>query len=261
MCKKWFVLTVALVFVGSTQAAFFNNVGGDNDWNNGANWDTGLVPSGADWAYISSDNPANLNTTANIDGVAAPTMTGQLHLDQYSVLNIINGGSLVAGDWTNLGQSGWFGGPFGQSEVNIGDGSSLWVTGVISSAHSDDAHTTINVTGSGSIGNSGSWWFDPGFTTVNLSDSAVMDSDYLFAGGNVDMANRVRINLLSLGAKLIVRNQPLSEVQNLIDIGVIPGGIASIQNGDVVVQIPEPTTLCLLSLSAMALVRRKKRAA
>ena len=80
----------------------WTGVGGDNNWNNPANWSNG-VPDGSGTSNI--DN--GLGSTVTVDGVAAPlnkwTNIGQ-YADSGNVA-VINGGSLTGGCCLALGMN------------------------------------------------------------------------------------------------------------------------------------------------------------
>ncbi len=265
--RAWFsILLLCLFFVGSAHAAgkrlFYPGIGSadPNDstshdllWSNPDNWcievnhkpsdATHEVPSGGDWVYLAGFKPGDPQERAIVD-YAAPEITGQLHPCRFSILDIVDGGSLVFGPWSYLSQTccSWY----GRNITNISGNGSLLINGKAVSGHSTIARAIINLTDTATLTSTDSWVFGRnaidggGRTVINVCEDAVFTTRFFYVepvGINPDM---VKVNLSGNG-KVIITDQNQYVTAKTVDniLNIVDGGVFGDPNDVVVSLIPE----------------------
>jgi hypothetical protein len=266
MKEKWFKAVVVLVVLSLTGIASADTVwtgAGENDeWSNEFNWDTGVPPEvGSGNTILGEGNDAgndyiHMATTATVDGEIYGPEWG-IHLD-------IDGGSL-----TQLNPSGFVMGGIGETSVTtVRNGGYLQVHNLL-------------------VG--WSWWYTTPGTTLNVYDTSVVKTtDWMWTGGRINLYDGTidiagAVNLLYdplskvdiYDGQLIIRTRFPDETRDLAaeaaqwaldgylvgfgGTGNIIIDTDTIANGVVITaEIPEPATMTLLGLGALAMLRKRK---
>lgn len=166
-----FVACLALGMSSQVNAQIFTNASGDGLWSNAANWDNGVVPTGADDVVLGDEN--NTGVTANFDLAAASvndfrigsgvgTLGASGTFNQSSGTLTANGWSFVGSD-ANPANSGPTAGTFNLS------GNAQFINNLAG----NEFHVGIG----GGAGATGSG-------VVNVSDTATLSSHNIRIGSN-----------------------------------------------------------------------------
>ncbi len=263
--KMFLMIVVCMVFAGSAQAILWMNnpsgdvvTPGDGLWSTAANWDTGLVPTGAAVFISAADlDPLSQGNgyMVTIDGTSE--VAGPLRMDQWSRVDIINGGHLESANWTEIGRAGF---EAGGATLNISAGGSMTVNGIMASGRNGH-NAEINIWDGGLLNITGAYRPQNSLSDINLYGDGILNT------WGVDLLNTVAANVtidIADLAKVVLTQgdlvASLASANDLIAQGVFTGaGVnASVVGSEVWVQIPEPATMSLLGMGALALIRRRR---
>lgn len=250
--------------------------GADNNWMNAANWnatgypDTLPTMTGAAFGTAKLQPTINSNILINSNGPEAFQVKVSANVTGGATWNTltVTGGSLNSGEWLMVGADA----PTSRSGQLDMSGGTINL-GLVTPANGNFfvAHTgsltkgIVNMSG-GTINVTGNFWIArvAGATgTVTMSgDATINTAAFQMGPGNA---------LLDItgSAKLVVNGNVTGTIDGYIDGGKIKSdgvgldalGIYSsydAQTNKTTLMIPEPATVCMLSIGALSLIRRKK---
>jgi hypothetical protein len=260
--KKIFVLLLVLGITGITSAIdnLWTPVGGSADWTADENWSLGHVP------YAGETEADVLNEQAKITCAAG------------------DGPDIGTGDVVTAYRV--FVGATGNGELTI-DGGSLSTLGYMTAAYNATDVAVINmISGSVTIGlnnsNNGHFYMGRnGTTTLNMSGGTITISRNLnvaqyasavstinLSGGTLTANNLVKTGTASINisgsGKLVLLGDDTAVVETWILNGWLNDGEDVFYDYDITtpgattVYVPEPATICLLTIGAFGLIRRKR---
>lgn len=259
------ILAFALAFSGAAWADVATI--GDGNWTLGPIvWDGGATPTAADGkvnvddGHVVTINSAVPNIdTLYIDRQNAPGGHGT---GIGGTLNIENGGSLVVegtSDWSYVGE-----GP-GTAVLNLSGNGSIhyqapghWIL-----HHNDDAtgppatgSGTVNMWGTSTMTVDNDLWIWNGFGSINIHDDATLTANGISWGTGSYVINITGNGVMSLDNAAY----PVSSFDADQALGRFASDTVAVEDAGrtLITQIPEPTTLTLLGLSGLALIRRKR---
>jgi len=272
--KKLLCLMLVLAFASFAAGATWDG-STDANWAVADNWDTGLVPTSADWAYINTTitNPPVVGT--GIDAKANGVVIGNALVTQG--LLTMNGGTLEVFNATTtaLMLAGNFATTKGRLELNSG-----YINvhgGIVLSRRSDYRNVgVLNVNGGildfGTAANQSIWM---NYVGTNLAGTATI---------NMGMAGVIRGPNLQMDTDLTWSNINFtvgSGTNARIELTYVDGfpdatwdafktritGYASLMTNEKfmindtlerITIVPEPATVALLGLGGLALIRKRR---
>lgn len=265
MYKKLIVLFSFVSLLGLVNSAWgvgeeyhWDGGAGDNLWSSGDNWDLNTVPphdsgevfiSGAGMlAIIPSGYTADCTFGVDYGRILGPEWGAQLDISGNLVYN-----------WHMAPVSA---DPCVPSVINMYDGSTLAGEGI-------------------ALGDNW-WWHDGPYATMNMYGDAYADINWMFWGGHLnmyggtmDIAGGLTVDTIGLvsdatrlmdiydGAELLLPLGFTDTVNDWIsrDILIADGGAGTIvvwEDGSRTHVVPEPSTVALLCLGGLALIRKKR---
>lgn len=294
--KKLIVLSLLLgVASGAWATTDWDYQTTNRDWFNPNNWNdssaTQPVPQPIPTATTEVRTHASYGAPyANTPIIAAGSSYNPLELP--AVASVINIGGNAAS------YTGSQGAPLGQLTINSGTltvGNGLRVGGSSSSIRSGELYVNggvVNCTGTGGYlavgyghatngGTTGWMYMTNGTINVNQFDIVKVPgvttpvNGYAYISGGTINATELRIKpsggagtaLLDItgDAKIIIAGDKVGIIQGYIDSGYIKtGGVdlsydyVTFDGTNTIIAIPEPATLCLLSIGALSLIRHKR---
>ena len=264
--KKIFVLLLVLGITGIASAITNNWVtGGTDDWNTASNWSMGTVP---------------YNGALNATGYADP-------LNEEAKINGATGTGPVIGVDDVVSAYRVFVGSTGYGELTI-DGGTLLTNGYMTSAYVVGTTSAVVNMISGNVqigftgGSNGHWYLGRyGSTTLNMS-GGIFDiqndlnmGQYASGEGIVNLSGGTLIAstlkhtgtakmTISGSGKLLLRGDDTAVIAQWIADGHLNDGEDVFYDYDITtpgfttVYVPEPATICLLTIGAFGLIRRKR---
>ncbi len=256
MCKKLFCLmslVLVLCLAGSAGAATWIGFGDGSSWNDVDNWDTTALPD--------SVNRVNtvISGTVVINGYAAYAYKGQ---GEDVTLDIINGGSLTIVD-TGAGTA-YYSGDF------TAGGGSYWTVGASSLLSIDqfflgyNGQSTLDVYGTVSVNRP----VGSGAALVFGAKTGANGQLNIYAGGTLDTTqwdgtdSRDGTGAVDMyGGSIIIDGEITSGPVGIpITFHGGPGVFTYLGTAvdRTVITVPEPTTVALLGLGGLALLRKRR---
>jgi len=271
--KLCLLILVMSLFISSANAAFYGWTGAalNGLWNDPLNWDQFEAPP-----YASGD--VGLNASGISNG---------------SIITIPEGFDASCA-FGNLPYGTIFGPEFGMSLTIKGKLDYPWYMAPV--ANNPVGWSSVSMVGNASTSGEGlavgsTWWYQGGpYVNVNMYDNAYAKYNYIWWGGHIHMYGGTMdisggVTALTEGAvsdatrliditkgKLILPDAFTATVQDWIARGILlaygntPGtngydiviDTMSMPGRTIVTATPEPTTIALLGLGALALIRRKR---
>jgi hypothetical protein len=237
---------------------------GSGPWETTANWQGGVMPGVADAARFNwGDNTVTVSTAVGtVDRI-------QAGVDEPGTLHILSCGTATSGTWTGAGVAGNCigtinidaGGTLNTGAIVAGGGH-LWVAmndsglpyglnrGIV------NLSGTINLTGNIGLGTLNAVTPSGGVGLINVLDGGLLNLHHWGPLGSIQPGSLLSV----FGTGLVtLPGDHLSEAQAYIDIGRIVG-VAHYDGDDNVTYIgaiPEPISISLLGLGALALLRKR----
>lgn len=256
--RACFILLLCVLFVGSASAIIFkpgvgsadpNDIAShDQRWDNPDNWGltfnpasaTHAVPSGSDKIWISCNDPGAAWERAIVDS-AAPVVTGIFQMHNFARLDVVDGGSLTIGHWSQLSQTA----PrFGQSIINLSGDGSLVVDGIASAGHSLESNLTVNMKDTSTFTTTNRFQAGRnqidggGHVTLNICEDAVFKTTFFWI--ECSGWDKVKVNL-SGNAKMIITGEGQYTTAKTVDniLEMVDGEVFGDPNNILVELVPE----------------------
>lgn len=261
MWEKFIWLVVIVLAVGSHCMAGHFTASGEGLWNDPATWDSSRSPGAGDSATLMAHSTVNISGTeeaARELSVSVPIYGPDGRDVGPAYINISDSGVLHVEDSLTLGIG------MSTGTINVYDSSELTANSDIILGYSDGSgHLNVyggNVTTTGwlNVGRSAGDDYWPGTGTVNIYGGVVNAKQYWIANNStINLAGgvlRVNEDWESYGLMLhFVRNGMLVAYGGTSEVYYqVVDGYAEMM------AIPEPATMSLLSLGALAILRRRR---
>lgn len=261
--KKLVVLLMIVSMVCAANAAIRYHGSGSWEWIEGdgqtEGWQGGVPGSGDD---------ARLNWGNNIVTLdyAAPAVGSlKIGVDEGGNLVINDGGIMTSESWSGIGVTGAVN---ASMTVNTGGvaniGGHLWMgAGPAGNFGLLDINGgTVNVGGNIGLGTINASTASGGTAVINVNDGGLLNLHHW--SGTTSIMDGSVLNINGTGVVVVGGNR-VDQANDYFDLGKIASDLGDIQaiytaDGDftTITAVPEPTTMALLGMGALALLKKKK---
>jgi hypothetical protein len=239
---------------------------GSGPWETTANWVGGVQPGVFDAARFNWGN--NTVTASTAVGTVDRVQAG---VDESGTLHILSGGIVQSGTWTGAGVAGACtgtinidaGGTLNTGVITAGGGH-LWVAmndgGAVGNVGIVNLSGTINVKGIIGLGTINAVTPSGGIGLVNVLDGGLLNlSNIAPIPGSIQPGSLLTVSGTGL---VTLPGDFVASIQAYIDAGRISGAVVPVYDdmGKVIqtnIVVPEPVSISLLGLGALALLRKR----
>lgn len=260
--KKLILLLMVMCLVSVASAASVWNPAANGivppavgNWNDPCNWTNG-IPDAVEKAVFNVPNAAECQVSDAQSGAQVVQGDG----NDGGVLRILSGGTLTtkAGAWSAVGYNN-------TAHAIVDAGGTYTFSQHAWIGLNDGAVGTLDISGTVNVGSMlGLGWSDDVLGTsqgfVNVLDGGLLALTNIHSDGSTSIKHGSALDI-AIGGQVTLPGDFVGVAEAYIAAGLITGPNASANlwmNPGSTTIIPEPATLSLLGLGALALIRRKK---